>query len=129
MIIPEIIDKETSLSMKMVKVNKTRKKLIQDFLAVLDEKILNKKLNQQSELQLNFIQNQKKYDQKLLKYQIQQKYKEMYGEIENSNENKDELLKEWETFKMEVESYQNSFKYQIILSAIEKFEIRYGKIT
>jgi len=46
MIIPEIIDKETSLSMKMVKVNKTRKKLIQDFLAVLDEKILNKKLNQ-----------------------------------------------------------------------------------
>jgi len=29
----------------------------------------------------------------------------MYGEIENSNENKDELLKEWETFKMEVESY------------------------
>jgi len=39
---PEIIDKETILSMKAVKVNRNRKKLIYEFLEFLDEKIFEK---------------------------------------------------------------------------------------
>lgn len=128
---PEIIQESISAQlMKEYKLNKNRKDLVYRLLKVLDEKIHEKHLNEQNEMQKNYIENQQKYDKKYLKYQIQLKYKEIYGELNKlEHENKQQVLKEWETFKLEVDSYQSSYNYQLILNAIHKFELRYGKIT